>query len=46
MLVFFDAQNATNRANIENPVWNEKTNKADRILQWQFLPVGGVKVEF
>lgn len=46
MLVFFDAQNATNRANIENPVWNEKTNKPDRILQWQFLPIGGVKVEF
>lgn len=46
MLVFFDAQNATNRANVENPVWNEKTNKPDRFLQWQFLPIGGVKIEF
>jgi outer membrane receptor for ferrienterochelin and colicin len=46
MLVFVDLQNAFNIENPETIIWNRKTNAPSQILQWQFLPVGGVKIEF
>ncbi len=46
VLIFVDLQNAFNIENPETIIWNRKTNTPSQILQWQFLPVGGVKVEF
>ncbi len=45
-LFFVDLQNVMNFENVERIAWNEKKNQPDRILQWQFLPVAGVKAEF
>lgn len=45
-LFFVDLQNALNFENVEQIAWNAKKNQPDRILQWQFLPIAGVKAEF
>ncbi len=45
-LFFVDLQNAMNFENIEQIAWNAKKNQPDRILQWQFLPVAGIRAEF
>ncbi|MFQ3599377.1 MAG: TonB-dependent receptor [Chloroherpetonaceae bacterium] len=45
-LFFVDLQNVLNTENVEQIAWNAKKNQPDRILQWQFLPVAGIKVEF
>jgi hypothetical protein len=46
MLFFIDLQNVANFENVEQVVWNNKQNRSDRLLQWQFLPIGGFKAEF
>jgi outer membrane receptor for ferrienterochelin and colicin len=46
LITFLDLQNALNKENVEQIVWNEKENRQDEVLQWKFLPVGGIKVEF
>ncbi|MDX2129866.1 MAG: TonB-dependent receptor [Chloroherpetonaceae bacterium] len=46
MLFFIDLQNVANFENVEQIIWNNKQNREDRLLQWQFLPVGGFKAEF
>jgi hypothetical protein len=43
---YLDFQNVYSRENVDYLVWNQKTNSADEVLQWQFLPVGGVRIEF
>jgi len=45
-LFFVDLQNVMNFENVEQIAWNAKKNQPDRILQWQFLPVAGIKAEF
>ncbi|MCS6988721.1 MAG: TonB-dependent receptor [Chloroherpetonaceae bacterium] len=46
VIAFVDLQNVLNVENVEQVVWNQKRNAPDRILQWRFLPVGGVRAEF
>jgi outer membrane receptor protein involved in Fe transport len=43
---FLDFQNILNKKNIEQLIWNQKKDIPDKILQWKFLPAGGVKIEF
>lgn len=45
-LFFIDLQNVMNFENVEQLAWNGKKNQPDRILQWQFLPIAGIKAEF
>lgn len=45
-LFFIDLQNVMNFENVEQIAWNAKKNQPDRILQWQFLPVAGIRAEF
>lgn len=45
-LFFIDLQNVANFENVEQIAWNAKQNQPDRILQWQFLPIAGLKAEF
>jgi len=46
IVTFIDIQNAYARQNVERLIWNERKQDVDRVLQFGFLPVGGVKVEF
>lgn len=46
MVSFIDFENLFNRENIEQLIWNQKKNQPDKVLQWKFLPAGGVKIEF
>jgi outer membrane receptor for ferrienterochelin and colicin len=46
MIAFVDLENMLNVKNVDQLVWNNKTNQPDQLLQWQFLPVGGIKMEF
>jgi hypothetical protein len=43
---FFEAQNVYNRENVFRYAWNPKTRMVDADLQFAFLPVFGVNVEF
>ncbi len=46
IITFIDFQNLFNTANVEQIIWNQKTKRPDEILQWKFLPAGGVKILF
>lgn len=46
LVTFLDLQNALNKENVEQLVWNQKENAQDEVLQWKFLPAGGIKIEF
>ncbi len=46
IVAFIDIQNAYARQNVERLIWNQRTQEVTRLLQFGFLPVGGVKVEF
>lgn len=46
VITFLDLQNVLNVENVDQVVWNQKRNAPDRLLQWQFLPVGGIRAEF
>lgn len=46
MVTFIDLENTLNNKNVDQLIWNQKKNKADKVLQWSFIPAGGVKIEF
>lgn len=46
MVTFIDFENTLNKKNVDQLIWNQKKNKADKIYQWTFIPAGGVKIEF
>ncbi|NWG26910.1 MAG: TonB-dependent receptor, partial [Ignavibacteriaceae bacterium] len=43
---YLDFQNVLNIENVEQIIWNQKTQQVDYIYQWKFLPAGGIKIEF
>jgi hypothetical protein len=46
LITYLDFQNILNIENVEQVIWNQKTQQVDYIYQWKFLPAGGVKIEF
>jgi len=46
MVVFVDIQNVYNRQNVEHLIWDEEQNRVEKIYQWGFLPIAGLKIEF
>jgi outer membrane receptor for ferrienterochelin and colicin len=46
LTTYLDLQNVMNIENVEQVIWNQKTQQVDYIYQWKFLPVGGIKIEF
>ncbi len=46
LVTFLDLENTLNTRNIDQLIWNQKKNQADKVLQWSFIPAGGLKVEF
>ena len=46
MVSFIDFENTLNTKNVDQIIWNQKKNKADKIYQWAFIPAGGIKIEF
>lgn len=46
IITFIDFQNLINTPNVEQLFWDQKKNKQAEILQWRFLPAGGIKVLF
>jgi hypothetical protein len=43
---YLDFQNVLNIENVDQIIWNQKTQQVDYIYQWKFLPAGGIKIEF
>jgi hypothetical protein len=46
LTTYLDFQNVLNIENVEQIIWNQKTQQVDYIYQWKFLPAGGIKIEF
>ena len=46
LTTYLDLQNIMNIENVEQVIWNQKTQQVDYIYQWKFLPAGGIKIEF
>lgn len=46
LTTYLDLQNVMNIENVEQIIWNQKTQEVDYIYQWKFLPAGGIKIEF
>lgn len=46
LTTYIDFQNVLNIENVEQVIWNQKTQQVDYIYQWKFLPAGGIKIEF
>ncbi|MCU0345149.1 MAG: TonB-dependent receptor [Ignavibacterium sp.] len=46
LTTYLDFQNILNIENVDQIIWNQKTQQVDYIYQWKFLPAGGIKIEF
>ncbi len=46
LVTFLDFENVLNTKNIDQLIWNQHKNQPDKVLQWSFIPAGGVKIEF
>jgi outer membrane receptor for ferrienterochelin and colicin len=46
LTTYLDFQNVLNIENVEQVIWNQKTQEVDYVYQWKFLPAGGIKIEF